>query len=250
MRIRTGLIVLPAVFVLGLVAQSAQAQTQLSLLGGINIASLRFNPSVEEVFVDEIGLDTGGSKGIIGVAAGVGVGMPLTGRLGLQIDAFVTEIGTKLEGSISDGFLAAAGRSGIRPAGIGSVSFEQTIRRWALDVKANVAIPLGSETAAMRARVLAGLFFEFYLNQSEKIVESINGDEDETDVPEDEQTDIKDNNVGVNLGFELWPTEKLAFLALYQLGLVNIDNSSDEADALFSSVKVSRFIVGIRWLFR
>jgi hypothetical protein len=234
-----------------LVAVPAQAQVgaapaanTLGVVAGLNVNMPRFDPSVDQVFQDVFGFDSGESKGKMGFAAGVSFDRALTSNLNLRVQGLFSQVGLSFSGEVSEVLLAST--AGATPAGINggsTFSVENVITLNQLVIDALVGIPMGADS---RANILAGLSFAFNLSQKETFKTVLDGVEEEENVEGEDQTDIKDNNVALAFGAEFRAAARFWIGVLYRLGLTNLDNSSDEPDALFKSVKLSTLFVFVR----
>lgn len=234
MRIRT--VTVPASFVVValLAAIPAQAQNKIGVIGGVNLSSASFDPSVSTA-LQGIGLDTGESTGKTGFGVGISFERALSPKANLRLHGLFNQIGFGIKGNASLS-LAGAGGLGASPAGASAILYEveQKVTLNEFDIDALVNLPVG---AAARFSINAGMFFSFLMSDKQTFREVLDGDVDEGTVEEEDEIDIKGSDVGVAVGGEFKITRQVIVGALYRLGLVNRDNDADEEDALFNSVK-------------
>ncbi len=238
MRIRTSCVTV-ALALSSVLAATAQAQvatggtgrSSVGVIGGFNMVSIAFDPSVSDVLEGGLGFDGSSSGGVHGIAAGIALDVPL-GRPRLRIEGLFSQGGGKFGASIDN--IAEASPAGATSFGInGAVpfSFESRVRLNTLEVPVMILFPVGTDD---RVRIMGGAFLAYTMSQSETFTETIGGDSDETTIEGDEQTQLKKTSFGIALGAEVRVAPRVGVGGRFNLGLTNI---ADDDALPFDSIK-------------
>ncbi len=225
---------------------AATSSNTVGVIAGLNLAMPKFDPDIEEA-LDGIFDDDIESKGKTGFFAGVTFDMNVSPKFGFRVQGTILQTGIEFGGSFqSEAIAIAAG--GASPAGIPTVTVSQTVFLDVMqfEIGAMAVLPVGAEA---RANILAGLFFAFNVSDSLELESCVDDDCETDEIPDDEGLDFKSNNMSLGFGAEFKATNNLFIGALYKLGLTNLDETSDEPDAFFNSVKMNAFQVFVRFVF-
>ena len=239
MRIRTGVVPAALVALALLLAVPAHAQNRIGVIGGVNLSTASFDPSVSSVFQAQ-GADSADSKGKTGFGIGISFERALSPKVNLRLHGLFNQIGFGFEGNAT---FAAAGTAGLgaSPAGaIGTFEFENNFTLNEFNIDALVNLPVG---AAARFSINAGMFFSFLMSDKQTFREVFEGVVDEGTLDEEDEADIKSSDVGVGIGAEFKITPRVIIGALYRLGLVDRDNSTGEEASPFNSVKTRALFI-------
>lgn len=158
-------------------------------------------------------------------------------KFGIRVQGTVLQTGIEFGGSLQTGMSIPT--TAATPAGVPLVTIDQTVflNMTQLEIGAMAVLPVG---ASARANILAGLFFGFNISDSLELARVHRRRLHDRDIPDDVGLDFKTNNMSLGFGAEFKATERLFVGALYKFGLTNLDNLSDEPDAIFNSVKAER----------
>ena len=235
MRIRTGVVPATLVALALLLAVPAHAQNRIGVIGGVNLSTASFDPSVSTALAEE-GFSAD-SKGKTGFGVGISFERTLSPKVNLRLHGLFNQIGFGIEGN---GTFSAAGAAGLgaSPAGgVGTFEVENNYTLNEFNIDALVNLPVG---AAARFSINAGMFFSFLMSDKQTFKNVFEGDVDEGTVDEENEVNIKGNDAGIGIGGEFKITPKVIVGALYRLGLVDRD---DDEETPFNSVKTRAIFI-------